>query len=219
MSSFRGIALALLVLAVPAFAQNADRDLLQKEFSADIMMSGKDKKQQTQRVYVSKGRVRLEDHSDGQQKVFIHDLKNNKSYLLVPEQKMAMEMASIMSGVGRMYLGFLPTGSAIPCNNALLKDLCEKLGTEKVNGRSVEKWRFSNSKDGGRASTLWIDNDLKMLVRMEGPTDTLDMKNFQEGKQDDSLFEVPKDYQLMAMPGAGPGAPMPQGSQPPPRAR
>jgi outer membrane lipoprotein-sorting protein len=213
MSSFRGVVLALLVLALPAFAEKADMGPFQKEFSADMVMSGKgmsgkEKAQMTQRLYVSKGRMRMEISADGQQMVSIHDMKNNTYYMLMPEQKMAMDMSATMKQARERMGGLKPedmlTANATPCDKKSAKQTCEKLGTEKVNGRTAEKWRITDKEKGDKTSTVWIDQDVKMVVRYESPEATMDVKNLQEGKQDDSLFEVPKDYKVMAMPGRQP---------------
>jgi hypothetical protein len=218
MSSLRGVVLAVLVLAVPAFAQKTDTGPFQKEFSADMVMSGKEVTQQTQqRIYVSKGRMRMEIRAGGQQMVSLHDWKNNTSYMLMPAQKMAMDMSAAMKTARERAGGMRPedmlTANATPCDAKAAKQTCEKLGTEQVNGRTAEKWRITDKEKGGKQSTVWIDNDLKMVVRYESPEATMDVKNLQEGKQDESLFQVPKDYTLVAAPGVG--GPRPQGGKSP----
>lgn len=72
------------------------------------------------------------------------------------------------------------------------------LGKDSINGRKVEQWesRFTHPSGQNRISKQWYDPQLKMVIREEMPGGYLrELNNIKVGKQDKSLFQVPKDYQ------------------------
>jgi hypothetical protein len=65
---------------------------------------------------------------------------------------------------------------------------------ERVSREAVEIAGTTDSLDTG---TAWIDKKLNFAIKWEGEKTVAELQNIQEGPQDASLFEVPKDYQKM----------------------
>ncbi|MEI6413305.1 MAG: hypothetical protein WCP34_03455 [Pseudomonadota bacterium] len=77
------------------------------------------------------------------------------------------------------------------------------LGTEKLNGRTVEKWEVTALRPEQPVIKMlqWIDPILKFSVKQElsGGIVT-EIKNLQEGPQSASLFAVPTGYVKVPLP-------------------
>lgn len=203
-----------------------------KPFSADLVMTpakGRGGAQEGSgpakaRIYASKGRIRMELSASGNDMVTLMDMGTQKSFMLMPAQKMAMDMSHAMQGAmaqqrGAMSPERFAASGGNPCEaskDADPKRTCRKVGSEKANGRATTRWEVKDEK--GQASTLWIDETLLTMVRyQDADGSTVDMQNLKEGPQADTLFEVPRDYQQMQMPqgpqGQGPAAPMGAGKR------
>jgi hypothetical protein len=77
------------------------------------------------------------------------------------------------------------------------------LGTESLNGRTVEKWQMTmRIPDQTPVQTLqWFDPVLKLSIREEFPNGQVrELKNIQLGAQSDELFRVPADYTRLESP-------------------
>lgn len=195
----RKIAMAVLMLLVmvsAGFAQIPGG----APFSADMVVKMKDGNNINGKVYVGSGKMRQEMDVNGHQTVQIIDTQKKVTDILMPQQKMYMEV-----NFGQMQQqrrgpkvpdlkSFDPTN---PCGQQ--QDMtCEKAGTETVNGRSTEKWIFKNKKDGDTV-TAWIDPKIHYPIRTIGKDVQMDLTNVQEGMPSASLFEVPSDYRKFDM--------------------
>ncbi|HHH39404.1 MAG TPA: hypothetical protein ENK50_07510 [Sedimenticola sp.] len=83
------------------------------------------------------------------------------------------------------------------------------LGTEKLNGRRVEKWAVDMEANGNRQrSYRWYDPELNLVVREVMPGGFVrEMRNIRVGPQDPALFRLPKGYRKMAAGQGGGGLP------------
>ncbi len=71
------------------------------------------------------------------------------------------------------------------------------LKKENVNGRDTEKWQRTLSRPDGSTmqSYQWYDPKLKIAIREEVAGGYVrELRNIKEGKQSESLFEIPKDF-------------------------
>ena len=181
--------------AVIAMAQTAPAA---RQFSADMKMtvprgpgSGAGK------IYVSGGKMRMEMNSGGQQMVMIFDGPANTGWMLMPEQKMYMEMRQQpdMAQLARQ------APSDNPCDG-LANATCRKIGEETVNGRNTVKWEITMNQ--GRKSTItqWFDPSLGFVVKQQTSEGmTFDLTNIKPGAQAANLFTLPSDYQKLSVPG------------------
>ncbi len=71
------------------------------------------------------------------------------------------------------------------------------LGTETLNGRTVEKWQMTQNRAGKKPqlSTRWFDPQLNLAIREEYPRGYVrEMSNIKVGSQKAKLFSVPTGY-------------------------
>jgi hypothetical protein len=171
-------------------------------FSADMAMKMKDGKSMNGKVYVGGGKMRQEFNADGHDVIQIIDFQRKVSDMLMPQQKMYMEMA--YGQMMQQHRGpkmpdlksFDPTN---PCAQA--EDMtCEKVGSETVNGRSTDKWLFKNKKTGD-VMNLWIDKKIMYAIRMISKDMQMDLTDVKEGMPAASLFEIPAGYRKFDMGG------------------
>jgi hypothetical protein len=194
MSKFRIAAIALGLaapVAGPAVAQ---------QFSADLVMQGREAS--PGKIYVADGKVRMENV--GGPGVMLADARANSAYVLMPQQKMYLDMKM----TGRMTQVFMPVNPNNPCPQwqEMAKEAhkdasqwsCKRVGNETVNGRSTVKYQAASPQ--GEVHYAWLDTKLNFLMKTQDPDGKgMELKNIKEGAQPASLFEIPAGYQKMDM--------------------
>jgi hypothetical protein len=146
--------------------------------------------------------MRQEFSAEGHDVIQIIDLKRQVSDMLMPQQKMYMEMA--YGQMMQQHRGpkmpdlksFDPTNPCAQIENMT----CERAGSETVNGRSTEKWLFKDKKTGD-TNTVWIDSKIMYPIRSVNKDMQMDLTNVKEGMPDASLFEIPAGYRKLDMGG------------------
>jgi outer membrane lipoprotein-sorting protein len=191
--------------AVIALAQNPS------EFSADLQMKSPEMGETVKgKIYFAGKKTRMDMNAQGHQSRIITDSQAQKSYIVMPEQQMYMEHdLAQMAGHRDNMPDLKPRDLANPCAGTADYS-CAKVGSETVNGRSCDKWRFTAKKKGVSNMTVWIDQ--KSMVPIRSASDDgsqFDMLNFKEEHQDPSLFEIPAGYQKMGGFGGMMGGRMP----------
>ena len=74
-------------------------------------------------------------------------------------------------------------------------------GTEKVNGRTTEKWKLTASRPGNedQLTWRWYDPEIKMDIREEQPGGVLrEIRSIKVAPQPATLFTVPEGYRELA---------------------
>jgi hypothetical protein len=147
------------------------------------------------RVFVAPDMKRMEMHDSIQ----IIRFDKGVMWVLMPKQRMYMENP-------------IPAGSGGSSNLKYLEK--EKLGKETVNGISATKYRtVAEDPQGNRLEGMsWLTDDgilVKNDMQLKGEGRTMQVKieisDLKVGKQDPSLFEVPKGFNKFAMPAGMPG--------------
>jgi outer membrane lipoprotein-sorting protein len=207
----RKLSLAALLLFVVslAFAQIPGAT----PFSGDLTVKSTGGETMNGKMYFSGSKIRWEMNAKGHDSVMIMDLPQKISYMVMPQQKMYMEMRlGQHMGRGPKMPDFKTYDPNNPC--AQNEDMtCEKVGTETVNGRSTDKWLFKSKKKADHTMNVWIDKKIHFPVRTVTSEGTQsDLTNVQEGPQTASLFEIPAGYRKFDM-GAMMGGQMPQGKE------
>ena len=194
-SRFLGFALAAgLSLCWGLIAQAA-------EFSADMVYTAGGGQTMQGKIYVKGNRTRSEMQSGPDKTVNIMDNDAKKVWVLIPDQKMYMEMQPT------------PEMAAVSQKKEDLDQAADMklLGTEKVEGYECDKILYTFKDKGMGVMTQWLAKDLNYPVKIlhEGPQGktTMEYKNIKKGGVPDSTFSVPSDYQKMSMPGMMGGAP------------
>ncbi len=182
--------LAMLPLPAPAQAP--------AQFAADMIITPESGQgAMTGKIYFGNQKLRMDMNAGAHQMATITDMATRTSYMLMPQQKMYMEMNAAMAQQHQPDVH--PYDPANPCA-AREGYTCKKLGSETVNGRSCDKWEIAGPR---LTETVWIDQKIHFPIKTVGPSGTTEMKNVQEGAQDPKLFEVPSDFRKMPMPMGG----------------
>jgi hypothetical protein len=172
-------------------------------FSADFATTSASGVKTTGKWFFSPPKMRMDMTAPAQSKgngspfggnvSMIIDGTTKTSYMLMPQAQMYMEFQAEGSRdmQGMRNLESLTHGSD-PCSGRT-DATCKKVGTETVNGRSCDKWEFTDK--NAQKSTAWIDQKLIAPVRVvEDNGSVTDFTNIKEGAQDASLFVVPPGY-------------------------
>jgi hypothetical protein len=136
----------------------------------------------------------------GMESVMIVRADQKKGYMLMPSQRMAMEVDYAQA---RSQSGGPPDDVSI-----------SEAGKETIEGFETTKYKLL-MKDGSAGGFMWITRDgivmkMDMLTKERGKKSrmTLLLKNVKIGEQDAALFEVPKGYVItkgsMGLPRMGP---------------
>jgi hypothetical protein len=157
------------------------------------------------RIYAKGNRLRVEVQAHGQDAIILADLKNAKASMLMPAQKLAMEMPASMSD---KKLVSCPTGDIVAC---LKRKGFKQVGSETVDGHPCSIFEGDEVSGKHKAhQKIWHPNDLKEVFMVKSETKTENghdviahVKDIQVAKLDDALFKVPADFHKMQMPDFG----------------
>jgi len=187
-------------------------------FSADLKTSSPQGFETTGNIYFSGNKVRVETNLPAREAagsrpamgphtgIFITDLAQKVSYMVMPQQHMYMEMHADQIGGRRRFPDWKMYDRANPCANEP-DTTCKKVGPEVINGRNCDRWELAHKNSGG-TSTVWIDQKTGIPVKRQAADGMVfELENIKEGPQPDSLFEVPPGYQKMDMGGMMRGMP------------
>ena len=179
-----------------------------QEFSADFVSIGKDRSHSgPTKIFVGKDKMRLESNEGGEvgMGAAIMDFVNQKTIILMPQQKMYMESMPQMK-MQEKNMWFRPDdpNNACPQYISLVKKhnpnenvTCRKVGEETVNGRSTIKYAGTSNNGSG---FVWIDPKLRFVVKwLDDKGDGTELRNIQEGSQDARLFQIPPDFHKFDM--------------------
>jgi hypothetical protein len=199
-----GVAVLFVLFCTQAVAQSLT------PFTADVSFKGKDGKQMDGKYLIGTDKVRMDMNAQGHEITTITDVNTKTSYMIMHERKMYMEMHA---GQNPMQRGpKMPDAKAYDPNNPCANDpdtTCKNEGTETVNGRSTDKWVFTNKKDG-EVTTTWLDKKIHFPIKtLTADGAEMELTNVKEGASPASSFEVPAGYQKFDM-GAMTGGRRPQ---------
>lgn len=190
------VAAAALFLLNPVQAETPPAPLkFPQEYSVEIV-SKVQGQEFASTMYQAKDKTRTETNVQGMSSVSIVRQDQQKMYMLMPMQKMYMEMALNQGGMMQK----------MPDVGAPKGDVkYEKLGSETVNGVSCDKYKVTVTSEGNANEMIYYIDGEGRPARTEmshmGQTMTVDYKNWKTGALDASLFEVPAGYSKM--PGMG----------------
>lgn len=203
MKRLKGIVFALavaIIFAVTAWAADKTFKETDVEYSADERMETEDVTMQA-KVYHAPGRERREQDMSGMTQIMIMRSDKGVVWMLIPEQKMYMEMKM---GQGKE-------------DTADLKDYTIEysvVGEEVVNGMKTTKNKviMTDKKGNKFGGFMWVSME-GIMVKMDAVSKVegakmrvkMERKNIKIQKQDSKLFEIPSGYQKMSMPGMGGG--------------
>jgi hypothetical protein len=180
--------LLLSVLSLNSFAQ----------FTGDMVFNADGQERQF-KVYSAEAGYRYDFEEHGSKGAVIVKAGAKNVIILMPDQKMAM---------------INPAGSAMSMNSDPLQafEKQEEEGTLKEEGEETingilctRSSLWSKKNPGQKMYTIWLSEKynfpMKMIDHTNGSDGSgMEMKNVEDWIPDKSMFEIPKDYQLMDMP-------------------
>ena len=174
-----------------------------QEFSADVVYLAKGNQSGSaasaaapphnlSRIYVGKDKIRLETREESGT-VLVVSRNDESAYALFPTKK----EFELLDGSLSEY--FRAADAENACTEwervAAQKINCEKAGHETTNGRQTVKYVNKGATEA-TVSAVWIDLELKFVVKWESAGNTVELHNIQEGEQAAGLFVLPDDYAL-----------------------
>ncbi len=161
------------------------------EFSADVVNTGKGGKGMTSKMYMKANKMRFETPKQDTYTISRQDLQT--TWVVMPKQKSYMEMKAD------------PSKDPAP-REKMKGEISRKLiGPDTVDGHPTKKYEITY-KEGQKQmkSYQWLATDLNNFPIKSAAVDGswgMEYRNIKMGGQPDSLFEVPKGFKKMAMPG------------------
>ena len=180
----------IAVLIVPFLIALSSSSLAQ--FTADMIQT-KDGETTTSKIYVENPFYCFEVKEEGEKTIVIVNQQEKTTTLLIPVDKMYMEMGS-RSMVGAANDVFQSINKLTETTEPSL------VGTETIQGYECKKYIVT--REGQNIMVYWQSPDLGFPIKVvnEIAGSTMELTNIQEGDVDDSMFIIPSDYQKMNMP-------------------
>jgi hypothetical protein len=173
-----------------------------QEFSADVFYltgskgrpgaSNSDETGHSSKLFVSKDKMRLEprDHAGT---ILVINRAQDTAFAIVPKTK---EYEPLTSGVSEYFPVNDAENACSEWQRAGTEKIeCEKAGHETIGGRTTVKYRNKAAAESG-ISAVWIDVELKYVVKWESSTTGAELRNIQQAHQPDDLFTLPSDFDL-----------------------
>jgi len=165
-----------------------------QQFSAD-MVRLKPAGAVTTKVNLKGDKVRMEVTGQNTKSYVLLNLAKRQSVMVLPDTK-----TYVISPPGRMpsSIPLLRVGNPDEACVDWVKDIskageCKKVGDEELSGRKTVKYTATAS--NGDTGTVWIDRELKIPLKWEGEKGAAEFQNIKLGDQQESLFELPNDYE------------------------
>lgn len=147
------------------------------------------------KVNLKGDKVRMEVAGQTTRSYVLLNLALRQSIMVLPDTK-----TYVVSPPGRMpsSIPLLRVGNPDEACVDWMKDInktaeCKKAGDEELNGRKTVK--YSATASNGDTGMVWIDRELKIPIKWEGEKGAAEFQNITLGTQEESLFELPTDYE------------------------
>jgi hypothetical protein len=198
-------AVALTLFLAPSITA-ADRPI---EFSADMVITQTTGQTLVEKLYVGKGRARLDrlgqPGENNRASSLLMDFDHQLLYLLLPQAKMYLK---IMGSNGiYFYRGsylFRPQTPDTACSDWIPEAdsrgvtlHCKEVGQETLDGRPTRRWDATAT--NGAHGSLWYDSELNFVVKVlrvskEGVQSGYELQKITVAAQPSELFDVPIEY-------------------------
>lgn len=157
------------------------------------------------KIFSSKEKIRVEMEAMGQSVVILGDVKGKGGSMLMPAQKLVMDLPPAMAEKKML------TCSSDDIEGCLKQKKYKKTGSEKIDGHPCDIWEGEEANAEHKIKQkIWRPTDLKEVFMVksvttteEGKTITTTIKDVKIGKLDASLFKVPAGFNKMKMPNFG----------------
>jgi hypothetical protein len=198
MRSMQQTALVFTILAIGSLAHA-------QGFSADwVDSSARSGTPKRNRVFGQNDKMRLETYDDpGSPEpsgIVLTDFAQQTALVVFPAQRSYMDIGASKVGFASPMVWFRPDSVEDACGGWLriaaghrTQMTCKKIGAEAINGRSTTKYQIGGTESG----FLWVDQQLRILLKIEAGSTHLELQNVREGLQSPNLFEIPAGYRTM----------------------
>lgn len=185
MKIFRMAAFLILNVVMCVSITYAAEGLEQVDFSAEMVFKSQ-KIVYEGKIYVSNKKSRMENPKI----INIARPDLNVAWTLLPKQKMYIEITFGVASFPKTYYQLPGEIERI------------EMGVETVDGKQAKKFEVTYT-EGGRQDSIyqWMADGIPIPLKMESLDDSwsVEYRNVHVGPQPDAIFEVPPDYQKMAM--------------------
>lgn len=167
----------------------------QSQFKASVkMVNGSDGTAAAGTMYLGSAKTRTELSMDGQNIVVIADPVSRTQIVLMPSDKVYMQMPIGMGPVSIPATG--PTDPTNPCSGGSGNTDCVKGPTESVNGYQAVRWDYTSVE--GTRTRAWVSTKLRFPIKSSDDNgSSMEFSNIAEGPQPASLFSIPAGYTKM----------------------
>jgi len=179
------VLLCVLSFSLMTFAAEFTADSIQKQHGMET--KGK--------IYVKGEKMRMDMTKEGEKTTTINRIDKKIIWIINHGDKMYMEMPAMIDTL---------QASKVDLDLTKIADK-KKVGTEKINGYKCDKYLITYKDKSMGTMTQWISKKLDYPIKMVYHSSYGDMyteyKNIKEGRVKGSVFEIPKGYKKMTMPG------------------
>jgi len=167
-----------------------------QEFAADVVyapvagMSRSMVPASPARLFVRKEKMRL-DFADVAGQTLIVDDQRHETLVLTRARRTYQQLGSRPAE----YFRVADADHACPdWEQAVGRPIsCERVGPEEVDGRAAVKYQRTG--DNGRRDYVWIDVNLRYVIKWRADATEAELRNVREGPQWADWFEIPADYE------------------------
>jgi len=202
---------AMLLISFAALSASAGGLGNTKQFAVEMKMASEMGESAGQvmnaKYYVGKDRIRMDmvmGGMPGGSHISVFDGDQVTMYMLMPQIKQYMKRVGTRAefeddGPGLVFGS--PEDADHPCQSAPEMS-CEKIGSDTLLGRAVDKYLVKDIEDGvPMDSTIWFDRELQFPIKIEADDGSMEATSIEVGTQPDGLFEIPAGYSEMNMSG------------------
>jgi len=169
------------------------------QFKANVRMKDADGSTATGVMYFGGAKIRTELTKDGDAMVILADPVSRSQIILMPSEKMYMQMPIGQGPVSLPITG--PADPTNPCGGGGNTD-CVKGETEIINGYSAVRWDYTSAQ--GVRTRTWVSTKLRFPIKTQDDDGgSMEFSNIAEGPQPANLFAVPAGFTKMDVAGMG----------------
>jgi hypothetical protein len=169
-----------------------------QDFSANVVyfevprIAGAKSPQAPSKLYVSRDKIRLQTYGFTDTILLVNGAEHS-SVALYPDRKIYQQLAG-----SSQYFRVENANDACADwqKSTDQKIACEKVGAEEVNGRHTIKY-LNKKATGASTAVVWIDADLKFVVKWETAATGAELREIKEEKLSSEMFVVPDEYKPM----------------------
>jgi hypothetical protein len=188
----------LMLSAIVAMAAAAQQPV---QFKASVKTkNGSDGTTSSGTMYFSGAKMRTDLTADSQNITLLADPGTKSQYVLMPSEKIYMQMPIGQGPVTAPIAG--PTDPGNPCGGGSGNTDCVKGSRESVNGYDAVRWEYTNAE--GVKTRAWVSTKLRFTLKLEDDEgSSTEFSAIAEGPQAASLFGIPGGYKKMDGGGMG----------------